>query len=69
MKNSTKTNYKNKRVDNIEYKCPICKKDIIISHIQIDFACIDKNCPLGHGVKRILPVINDICFILNNLSN
>jgi hypothetical protein len=60
---------KNKCVDNIKYKCPVCKKDIIISHTHIDFACIDKNCPLGHGVKKILLVINNIYLILNNLGN
>ena len=48
-------------------KCPICGKDIIISYKQVNFACSDKDCPLGHGVARILPHIKDISIILNKI--
>ncbi len=48
-------------------KCPVCGKDIIISYKQADFACSDKDCPLGHGVGVILPAMKDICTILNKI--
>lgn len=56
-----------KTIDEVLDKCPICGKDIIISYKQVDFACSDKNCPLGHGVSGILPTMKNICAILNKI--
>ena len=54
-------------INEILDKCPICGKDIIISYKQVNFACSDKNCSLGHGVTGILPAMKDICVILNKI--
>ena len=55
--------------DNFEVldKCPICEKDIVISYKQVDFACSDKDCPIGHGTSSILSAMKDICTILNKI--
>ena len=50
-------------------KCPICEKDIVISYKQVDFACSDKDCPLGRGVDKILDSLENICGIVNKIYN
>ncbi|NCI19722.1 hypothetical protein EJM73_08800 [Clostridium botulinum] len=47
-------------VEQIELHCPICEKDIYIAKNQNDYACVDMNCPLGHGAKHLIDKINEV---------
>lgn len=45
--------------------CPICGKNIYVSKYGNDYACVDMNCPLGHGAKSLVDKINRLLDMLN----
>lgn len=49
--------------------CPICGNHIYVDKYCKDFACVDINCPLGHGARKIMDnikEINNILFLMEN---
>lgn len=40
--------------------CPICGKNIYISKYYNDYACVDNNCPLGHGANKLIKKIDKV---------
>lgn len=40
--------------------CPICGKNIYVHKRGKNFACIDINCPLGHGANELIDKIGNI---------
>lgn len=39
-------------------KCPICGNNIYVSKYYNDYACVNIDCPLGHGAKDLIKRIN-----------
>jgi hypothetical protein len=62
----TKTKALNDPINN--EVCPICGKDIYISKYWDDYACVDVNCPLGHGAKALIGKVNRIIQLMISIK-
>lgn len=58
--NVLRDDFINKIWREIKQVCPICGKNIYVHKRGNNFACVDINCPLGHGAKELIDSINVI---------